>query len=175
MTDMRKIIQYIKDKTPNREALQRMPLLRPIAHKLDDPNLWHFNRRSVSRGVGVGLFFAILIPVAHTILVVIATIPSRANALVSLGVTWTVNPVTLPPLILGAHTIGAWISAPPPGGAGTVPPVGWFAVVVDWIATTGIGLLPLAIFVSITAALSVRIGWDLRTRLRWHRRRQRRT
>lgn len=171
---MRKIIRYIKDKTPNREALQRMPLLRPVAHRLDDPNLWHFNRRSVTRGVGVGLFFAILIPVAHTILVVIAAIPLRANALVSLGVTWTVNPVTLPPLIIGAHTIGAWISARPAGEAGASAPVGWFAIVVDWIATTGIGLVPLAIIVSATAALSVRIGWNLQIRLRWHRRRQRR-
>lgn len=106
---MRRIVHYIKRKSPSREALQRLPLLRPIAHRLEDPNLWHLNRRSVTRGVGVGLFFAILIPVAHTIFAVAAAIPMRANAIVSVGVTWAVNPVTLPPLIFGAHTLGMWI------------------------------------------------------------------
>jgi uncharacterized protein (DUF2062 family) len=171
---MRRVIQYVRNKTPTREDLQRMPLLRPIAHKLDDPNLWHLNRRSVTRGVGVGLFFAILIPVAHTILVIAATIPVRANAIVSLGVSWAVNPVTLPPLIFGAHTIGAWIVAPAVGAAIAVAPVGWWAITLDWIATTGIGLLPLAIIVSGAATLAVRIGWDMRTRLRWARRNRRR-
>ena len=171
---MRRIIQYVVSKTPSREVIQRLPILRPVAHKLEDPNLWHLNRRSVTRGVGVGLFFAILIPIAHTAFAVVAAIPMRANAIVSVGVTWAVNPFTLPPLILGAHRLGAWIMAPETGVAAAAAPVGWLAIALHWLATTGIGLAPLAVLISAGGAVAVRIGWDMRTRLRWARRSRRR-
>lgn len=173
---MRRVIPYLKRKAPKREFLMRHPLLRPIAHKLDDPNLWHMNRRSVTRGVGVGLFFGVLIPVAHTLVAVAAAIPTRSNAIVAAVSTWAVNPITLPPLIIGAHRLGAWLIAPRTtvDAAAVVVPVGWLAMALHWMAATGAGLLPIAVLASLLGTAITRVGWDLRTRRRWARRNARR-
>ena len=42
-------------------------------------------RRSVPRGVAVGLFVAVIIPVMHTFIAALLAIPARANVAVAAG------------------------------------------------------------------------------------------
>jgi hypothetical protein len=66
------------------------------------------NRRSVPRGVALGLFVAVIFPVMHTVVAAILAIPARANVAVAAVLTLIVNPLTIPPLYYAAYRNGAW-------------------------------------------------------------------
>jgi len=66
------------------------------------------NRRSVPRGVALGLFVAVLIPVMHTAIAAILAIPTRANVAIAAAFTLVVNPLTIPPLYYAAYRVGSW-------------------------------------------------------------------
>lgn len=66
------------------------------------------HRRSVPRGVALGLFVGIIIPFMHTLLAVLLAIPTRANIIVAAAFTLLVNPLTIPPLYYAAYRIGSW-------------------------------------------------------------------
>jgi uncharacterized protein (DUF2062 family) len=83
-------------------------LLRPFASRLTDPSLWRMTRRSVPRGVAVGLFVAVIIPLMHTVIASILAIPARANVVVAAVLTWVVNPLTMPFMYFAAYRIGSW-------------------------------------------------------------------
>lgn len=93
---------------PTRESIHRSRLLRPLAPHLTHRSLWQLNRRSVPRGVALGLFVGILIPVMHTALAAILAIPTRANLVLAAAFTLVVNPLTIPPLYYAAYRIGSW-------------------------------------------------------------------
>ena len=66
------------------------------------------NRRSVPRGVALGLFVAVMIPVMHTAIAAILAIPTRANVAIAAAFTLVVNPLTIPPLYYAAYRVGSW-------------------------------------------------------------------
>jgi hypothetical protein len=93
---------------PTRETVHRYRLLRPFASHLTHASLWRMTRRSVPRGVALGLFVAVIIPVMHTAVAAILAIPARANVAVAAVFTLIVNPLTIPPLYYAAYRIGSW-------------------------------------------------------------------
>jgi uncharacterized protein (DUF2062 family) len=93
---------------PTRETIHEHRLLRPFAPHLTHPSLWRMNRRSVPRGVALGLFVAVIIPVMHTFVAAIFAIPTRANVAVAAVATLVVNPLTIPPMYYAAYRIGSW-------------------------------------------------------------------
>src|ERR1044072_3505173 len=93
---------------PTRESVQRNPLLRPCAPHLTHPALWRMSRKSVPRGVALGLFVGVIIPFMHTAIAALLAIPLRANVAVAAAVTLVVNPLTIPPLYWAAYHIRAW-------------------------------------------------------------------
>ena len=66
------------------------------------------HRRSVPRGVAVGLGIGIIIPFMHTILAALLAIPLRANVAIAAAFTLLVNPLTIPPLYYVAYRTGLW-------------------------------------------------------------------
>lgn len=93
---------------PRRETVHQYRLLRPFAPHLAHPSLWRMTRRSVPRGVAVGLFVAVIIPFMHTVIAALLAIPARANVAVAAVLTLVVNPLTIPPLYYAAYRIGSW-------------------------------------------------------------------
>ncbi|MEO7564414.1 MAG: DUF2062 domain-containing protein [Sphingomicrobium sp.] len=93
---------------PTRESIQRNRFLKPFASYLGDPRLWRMTRRSVPRGVALGLFVGIIIPVMHTVIAALLAVPTRANIAISAAVTLLINPLTIPPLYYAAYRIGMW-------------------------------------------------------------------
>ncbi len=65
-------------------------------------------RRSVPRGVALGLFVGVIIPFMHTLIAAVLAIPLRANVAVTAAFTLVVNPLTIPPLYYAAYRIGSW-------------------------------------------------------------------
>lgn len=66
------------------------------------------HRRSVPRGVAIGLGVGIIIPFMHTILAALLAIPLRANVAIAAAVTLVINPLTIPALYYLAYRTGMW-------------------------------------------------------------------
>ncbi len=94
---------------PKREEMARNKYLRPIAHRFLTPELWRFTRRSVPRGVALGLFSAFIIPVGQIFLAAFLALPSRANVPLAALVTFVTNPFTIPFWAVLANRVGAFM------------------------------------------------------------------
>jgi len=99
---------WLKRHIPTRESIQRNRLLKPFAPYLRDPALYRLTRRSVPRGVAVGLFVGIIIPFMHTFIAALLAVPLRANVIVAALFTLAVNPLTIPLIYYGAFRMGSW-------------------------------------------------------------------
>ena len=60
------------------------------------------------RGVALGLFVGVIIPVMHTFVAALLAIPARANVAVAALMTLVINPLTIPIMYLAAYRIGSW-------------------------------------------------------------------
>ena len=100
--------EWLTRHIPRRDTVHEYRLLRPFAAHLSHPSLWRMTRRSVPRGVAVGLFVAVIIPFMHTIIAALVAIPTRANVAVAAICTLVVNPLTIPPMYYAAYRIGSW-------------------------------------------------------------------
>ena len=96
----------IRKYMPTREELARNRYLRPFAHRFLSPELWRFTRRSVPRGVALGLFAAFIIPVGQIFLAAFLALPARANVPLASLVTFVTNPFTFPAWIYAANQLG---------------------------------------------------------------------
>jgi uncharacterized protein (DUF2062 family) len=99
---------WLKRHIPTRETVHRYRLLRPFASHLGHSSLWRMTRRSVPRGVALGLFVGVIIPIMHTAIAAVIAIPLRANVAITAAFTLVVNPLTIPALYYGAYRIGSW-------------------------------------------------------------------
>jgi len=99
---------WIARHVPRRETIDRHPLLRRFAGPLSNPHLWHFNARSVPRGVALGLGVGVVIPFMHTFVAALLAIPTRANVVLAASFTLAVNPLTIPAMYWAAYRLGLW-------------------------------------------------------------------
>jgi hypothetical protein len=99
---------WLRRHIPTRETVHEHRLLRPFAPHLTHASLWRMTRRSVPRGVALGLFVAVIIPVMHTAIAAILAIPARANVAIAAVFTLVVNPLTIPFMYVAAYRIGSW-------------------------------------------------------------------
>jgi uncharacterized protein len=96
----------VRKNTPTREEMAQNKYLAPIAHRFLSPELWRFTRRSVPRGVALGLFAAFIIPIGQIFLSAFLALPTRANVPLAALITFVTNPFTLPFWLVIANRIG---------------------------------------------------------------------
>lgn len=94
---------------PTREQMAENKYLKPIAHRFLSPELWRFTRRSVPRGVALGLFAGFIIPLGQVFVAAFLALPARANVPLAALVTFITNPFTLPFWLLVANKVGAFV------------------------------------------------------------------
>jgi len=102
-------MDMIRKFMPKREEMARNKYLRPIAHRFLSPELWRFTRRSVPRGVALGLFSAFIIPVGQIFLAAFLALPARANVPLAALVTFVTNPFTIAFWAVIANRVGQFI------------------------------------------------------------------
>lgn len=74
------------------------------------PYLWQFDRNTVARGVGVGLFTAIILFIPfQTIIAILFSILFRANLPTAFLLSWLSNPLTILPIAYFTSKVGNWI------------------------------------------------------------------
>jgi hypothetical protein len=90
---------------PKREQLEKNRFVAPFARRQE---LWRFTRRSVPRGVAVGLLVGIfaLIPGIQIIGAALLCVPSRANIPLAAAMTFLSMPATTPFILAGAIYVG---------------------------------------------------------------------
>ncbi len=93
---------------PTRESLENSRILAPVAHRVLEPSLWRFTRRSVPRGVALGLLVGIflLIPGLQIAGAALLALPFRANIPIAAAMTFLSNPVTTPLILWASVYIG---------------------------------------------------------------------
>jgi uncharacterized protein (DUF2062 family) len=106
--------QWLQKFIPRKEALEQSRLFRFLNPWLKhSPNYWKFTSTSAPRGVAVGLFNAFMPMPFQNIIAILMAIPLRANLILSLGLLWVNNPLTMVPMYLFAYKTGAAILGEP--------------------------------------------------------------
>ncbi|WP_296676622.1 DUF2062 domain-containing protein [Novosphingobium sp.] len=103
---MSAVITWLRERVPTREQLETNRYVKPFAHRVLRSDLWRFNRRSVPRGIALGLFIGILIPFAHSLVAALTAVFVRANVPVAIATTFTSNPATWVLIFPAAYEIG---------------------------------------------------------------------
>lgn len=93
---------------PTRETLVKSRFVRPLAAR---PELWRYNRRSVPRGIAVGLFVGIfaMIPGVQIVGAALMCVPFRGNVPLAAAATLLSNPATTPMILLAALWVGSFL------------------------------------------------------------------
>lgn len=146
-------IAWCRRTMPTRESMERSRMLRPVAHRVLAPELWRFTRRSVPRGVALGMVAGFLFPVAQIAVAAIFALPFRANVPVAALTTFITNPFTTPLLWYLAYRIGSWLIrtdmavVPPPVAEQATGWLQWATGGLHWLwdkgPAFGLGLLVL--------------------------------
>lgn len=106
--------RLIKRYMPNPASIREHKSLRFLGRFLHDPNLWHLNRHSVSRAVGLGLFAAFM-PIPFQMLLAAAlAILWRGNLPIGVSLVWLTNPITMPAVFYCTYKMGSWMLQLPP-------------------------------------------------------------
>jgi len=153
----------IRKNTPTREGMAQNKYLAPIAHRFLSPELWRFTRRSVPRGVALGLFAAFIIPIGQIFLSAFLALPARANVPLAALVTFVTNPFTLPFWLVIANRIGElalrW-DATAPAIASAKAGSGTWALLVDVYQVAGATVVGYLVLSFVTPIVGyVLSGW----------------
>ena len=105
-----KLLERLRARLPGRDQIHRNRWLAWLGPWLHQPKLWHWSRRGVAMGVGLGVFFGLLIPIAQIPLSVGAAMLLRANIPAAVGSTLISNPFTFGPIYYGAYRLGVWVT-----------------------------------------------------------------
>jgi len=82
------------------------PIARRLGPLLEDPHLFHINRRSVASAFAIGLTLMWVPIPLQTFAAVLLALHVRANVPISAALVWISNPVTIPPLLYLAYQLG---------------------------------------------------------------------
>lgn len=81
-----------------------------LGHRLHDPNLWHFGRRSVSKAAGIGMLVAFFPIPIHMLIVAPLAILLGINLPVLVAACWITNPITWVPIFYFAYRLGVFFT-----------------------------------------------------------------
>ena len=100
---------WLKGHVPTRESLEKNRWLKPFSKNILRSELWRFNRRSVPRGMALGLFVGIMIPLAHFVVAAIIAVFVRANIPVAMAATFIGFPAIYVFIAAAAYKLGPWL------------------------------------------------------------------
>ena len=106
--------KLLKRYIPDPAELRQNKYLKVFARFLEDPNLFHMNRRSVANAFLSGLFWAMIpMPVQMVAATITALLIRGINLPISVALVWITNPLTMPPMFYFNYLVGTWILGEP--------------------------------------------------------------
>lgn len=168
-------LQRVLPKMPTRDEMAENKYLAPIAHRFLSPELWRFTRRSVPRGVALGLFCGFIIPIGQIFLAAFMALPARANVPLAALVTFVTNPFTLPFWLVVAKQTGELVlNTKVAMSMDTVQELakdgGWLSVGFELAGVTAFGFVVLAVVSASVGHLVSGWLWRVIVNRRWSRR-----
>lgn len=174
---LQRVTDWWRRTMPTRESMEQNRLLRPVAHRVLAPELWRFTRRSVPRGVALGMVTGILFPVAQIAFSALLALPIRANIPTAAAMTFITNPFTTPPLWVAAYWIGKWtlhLDSHVPGAplaTQVAANSGWL----HWLLSTAgpatvVGLFIITLTLSVVGYFAAALGWRWWIARKWRAR-----
>jgi uncharacterized protein len=169
---------------PTREQIKQSRFLRWLGPRIHDPSLWHINRRAVAKGVAIGAFFGLMIPVAQIPAAAVASLFVRANLWIAAVATLISNPFTYGPIYYFSYRLGSALLGGPAASnpdlaeahvEQAVAALSWMSNAWHWITGIGrplvLGMLVLAVTAAVVGYLAAQTFW--RVKIIMKRRRQR--
>ena len=174
------LADWLRKNMPTREQMARNRFIKPFAGRVLRSELWRFTRRSVPRGVALGLLVGIIVPFAQILFAALLSAPVRGN--VTTNAKEAMDSVVTPLIWIAAYWVGSLLLRI--DAATVVAPVNTAIEQTDlqralvWLTQAGIetafGLVVIAV---ISASLGYLISlwtWRWWTARKWARRRARR-
>ena len=93
---------------PSREEVQNSRWLKPFGRRIRESDLWRFTRRSVPRGVAIGLFVGIflMVPGIQIVGAALVCMLLRGNVAIAAAMMFLSNPATTPFFLVAAVNVG---------------------------------------------------------------------
>lgn len=101
--------KLLKRWMPDHGELKKQKSLQVLGKRLHDPNLWHFNRRSVSGGLALGVFVAFIPLPIQMLIAATLSLWMRVNLPLAVAAVWITNPLTIPPIFYSCYRFGYWV------------------------------------------------------------------
>ena len=173
-------MDWVRRNSPRREELMESRWLRPFAHRISHSELWRFTRRSVRRGVALGLFVGIffLIPGVQIIGVALLALPCRANIPIGAAMTFLSNPLTTPMILAASVWLGGYVFGLP--GASSSLMTLWnedapISAWVNWFLSDAapalvVGLFIISLVSAVVGYFLAGLFWDGWVRQKWAQR-----
>ena len=176
------LADWLRRNMPTREQMERNRYIRPFAHRVLLPELWRFTRRSVPRGVALGMLVGIIVPFAQILFAALLSVTVRANVPLAAVTTFITNPLTTPMIWVAAYWVGEWLLRV--DAATVVAPVNTaiqqtdFEHFMHWLTgatmVTAFGLVVIAIVAAAVSYALSGVVWRIVVARKWARRRHRR-
>ena len=169
--------RWLESKMPSRAVMAENRYLKPIAHRFLRSDLWRFTRRSVPRGVALGMLSAFLVPVGQIFVAAFLALPIRANVPIAALTTFITNPFTYPIWITAAYHLGKFalrVDALTDDQPLDEHIRGEFGIWLSWFVreagATAFGFVLLAIIFASLGYVISSFGWRWWTARKWRRR-----
>jgi len=167
--------RWLDKVTPSRESIEGNRWLRPFARRMMHSSLWRFTRRSVPRGVALGMFTGILVPMGQIPASALLALPLRANIPAAAATTFLTNPFTTPPLWVAAYWLGSWMIGPRPRYVPEEIEPSWS----DWLVhqagpATLAGLMTITLVLAVLGYVGSALAWRMWVLRKWRKRAQER-
>lgn len=174
-----RISRWLEKNAPKRDDIARNRWMRPFAGRILRSDLWRFTRRSVPRGVAIGLLIGIflMIPGLQIIGAALMSVPFRANIPIAAAMTFLSNPATTPFILFASVLVGnslgfgadaAMVRAMYQQGATIGEWLGWLAS--DAAPAMFAGLFVIASVSALIGYFVALVAWRLWTGRKWRRR-----
>ena len=163
---------------PTRDQLRSSRSLEFLGDVIFEPNLWHFNRYSLSFAALVGGVCCFLPIPFQMIPCALLCVLIRCNVPVAILIVWISNPLTMGPMMYFAYRVGLLILGQPGVSVPDTPSLAWFT---DQLATIWepliLGCLASGFTVGITGFVAVRLyyRWRISQYLDYRKERKRTT
>ncbi len=167
--------KLLKRFIPSQQFIKDHPSLAFLGPLLEDPNLFHLNRYSVSVAFIVGTFLAFFPTPGQMFIAGSIAFMLRCNLPIAVGLTWITNPITIPPIFFATYKLGTWVLDTPAMDFNV-------AFTWEWINTELrrlwkpllVGSMIAGTTTAIISYMSIQLLWRWRVIYAWQHRKERR-